>query len=173
MNPSEKSNTILVALDASDFSRSAFNMALELLKPGDSLALIHVIELVETSLLDPLHEPLDRLYNLEQRSKAKIVREFYEHLCRDNEVANWMFFAVESLDARSAICDEVEKLQPKMLIVGSRGMGVLKRLVLGSVSTYCSQNANCPVLIVKSPAEGTPKFVGAETARKSETVKLQ
>lgn len=35
-----------------------------------------------------------------------------------------------------------------LLVVGSRGLGGLKRLVLGSVSQQCAQQAPCPVVIV-------------------------
>ena len=37
-----------------------------------------------------------------------------------------------------------------MLVLGSRGRGKLKGLVLGSVSTTCAARAKCPVLIVHS-----------------------
>ena len=35
-----------------------------------------------------------------------------------------------------------------LLVVGSRGLGGFKGLLLGSVSQQCSQHARCPIVIV-------------------------
>ncbi|KAL6969869.1 hypothetical protein U1Q18_029584, partial [Sarracenia purpurea var. burkii] len=53
---------------------------------------------------------------------------------------------------KDAICEAVEKLQIELLILGSYSKGALKRTILGSVSSYCTHNAKCPVLVVKKPA---------------------
>ncbi|KAK7847760.1 uncharacterized protein LOC111992531 [Quercus suber] len=54
-------------------------------------------------------------------------------------------------DPQTAICNAVEKLNINLLILGERGLGKIKRAILGSVSNYCVQNAKCPVLVVKKP----------------------
>lgn len=40
-----------------------------------------------------------------------------------------------------------------LLVVGSRGMGGFRGLLLGSVSQQCAQHAPCPLVIVPSPRE--------------------
>jgi nucleotide-binding universal stress UspA family protein len=37
-----------------------------------------------------------------------------------------------------------------MLVVGSHGAGAVARALLGSVSSYCTRNAECPVVIVSN-----------------------
>lgn len=36
-----------------------------------------------------------------------------------------------------------------LLVVGSRGLGHLQHMVLGSVSRYCVEHAHCPVVVVR------------------------
>lgn len=40
----------------------------------------------------------------------------------------------------------------EMLVVGSRGLGGFKELLLGSVGHQCAQHASCPVVIIHQPA---------------------
>lgn len=38
-----------------------------------------------------------------------------------------------------------------LLVVGSRGAGPIREVLLGSVSSYCVQHASCPVVVVREP----------------------
>ncbi len=40
-----------------------------------------------------------------------------------------------------------------LLVVGSHGSGVVKELLLGSVSNYCAHHSPCPVVIVRKPTD--------------------
>jgi nucleotide-binding universal stress UspA family protein len=41
----------------------------------------------------------------------------------------------------------------ELLVVGSRGQGAFKGMVLGSVSTHCVSHASCPVVVVRHVAK--------------------
>ncbi|KAL2933109.1 Universal stress protein A-like protein [Bienertia sinuspersici] len=56
-------------------------------------------------------------------------------------------------EPKEVLCQAVEENHVDLLVVGSRGLGMLKRAFLGSVSDYCAHHAHCPVLIVKPPKD--------------------
>ncbi|PKI78272.1 universal stress protein PHOS32 [Punica granatum] len=53
-------------------------------------------------------------------------------------------------DAREKICEAIDKIPLSCLVIGNRGLGKLKRAILGSVSNYVVNNGSCPVTVVKS-----------------------
>uniref|UniRef100_A0A0E0KJ22 UspA domain-containing protein n=1 Tax=Oryza punctata TaxID=4537 RepID=A0A0E0KJ22_ORYPU len=57
--------------------------------------------------------------------------------------------AIVEGDAKEAICQAVEEMHADLLVLGSRGLGKIKRAFLGSVSDYLVHHACCPVLVVK------------------------
>ncbi|KAG1333909.1 Universal stress protein A [Cocos nucifera] len=54
-------------------------------------------------------------------------------------------------DPKDVICGATEEMNIDLLIMGSRGLGKIKRAILGSVSDHCAHHAKCPILIVKPP----------------------
>ncbi|KAG8373520.1 hypothetical protein BUALT_Bualt11G0032700 [Buddleja alternifolia] len=55
-------------------------------------------------------------------------------------------------DQREKLCDAVEQLNLDSLVVASRGLGAIKRVILGSVSNNMVQIATCSVNVVTGGA---------------------
>ena len=47
------------------------------------------------------------------------------------------------------ITDFADEIKADLIVVGSRGLGVVKGVLLGSVSQYVVEHASCPALVVK------------------------
>jgi len=59
------------------------------------------------------------------------------------------------------ICAAAEKFDPRFLVIGSHGWGVVKRALFGSVSTGVLHRAACPVLVVRGDEAVTTNGVRA------------
>ncbi|KAG2666800.1 hypothetical protein I3760_15G081900 [Carya illinoinensis] len=88
----------------------------------------------------------------DKENKKKLTLAFLEkakEICSSRGVNAEI--ATEVGHPRTAICDAVQKFNIKLLILGEHVLGKIERALIGSVSSYCVQNAKCPVLVVKKP----------------------
>jgi len=51
------------------------------------------------------------------------------------------------------LCERAKELDADVVVVGSRGRGAIRRVLLGSVSSYVVNNAPCAVLVIRAGAE--------------------
>ncbi|KAF0915166.1 hypothetical protein E2562_034078 [Oryza meyeriana var. granulata] len=73
-------------------------------------------------------------------------------VCKQREASALQHISSSAIvegDAKEAICQAVEEMRADLLVLGSRGLGKIKRAFLGSVSDYLVHHACCPVLVVK------------------------
>ena len=55
------------------------------------------------------------------------------------------------------LCDRARALRADVMAVGSRGLGAIRRALLGSVSTHVVHNAPCPVLVLRAGTTSDPE----------------
>jgi nucleotide-binding universal stress UspA family protein len=65
---------------------------------------------------------------------------------------SWLRVDVVEDNPATALLDAAD--HARLLVVGSRGHGGFKRLLLGSVSTACVHHAACPVVVVPNASDG-------------------
>jgi len=155
--------SIGVAVDYSASSKFALQWALDnLADKGDRVVIIHVNqnkapESGQSLLWEKSGSPLVPLSEFRQVNLSK----HYE-LNPDAEILDMLDTASRQKeleviakiywgDAREKLCEAVDDLKLDSLVMGSRGLGQLKRVFLGSVSNYVISTANCPVTVVKEP----------------------
>ena len=136
---------ILVPVDGSENSRRALEHATSMAVAGDALTLVQVIEVPPT------------LYIGSQKLLNEIMGKFKEDSVRildqSRALAQKSGVAVDAVtlegDTAQGIVDYAQNENFDMIVMGSRGLGKLKEIVLGGVSSKVLQRAKCPVLIVK------------------------
>ncbi len=138
---------ILVAIDFSSASKTAFQRAASLAKASG--AKLHVAHAIETLRYRGVayEEPLSPDSQKKERAQAKeALTEAVNDLGDDHAPAS-----VELLDGdpRNVIVKHAEKIGADLIVLGAHGHGRFHDVLLGSISGHVSQIATCSVLIVK------------------------
>ncbi|KAF7129750.1 hypothetical protein RHSIM_Rhsim10G0183600 [Rhododendron simsii] len=134
-------------MDYSPTSKSALRWTIEnLIEPGDLVVVVHVL----SSKSDPTNKKLfedtgSPLVPLEEFKDINVCKKYGLIPDPEAKVVAKIYWG----DPREKLCDCVQDLKLDSLVLGSRGLGAIKRVLLGSVSNYVVQNAVCPVTVVK------------------------
>ncbi|XP_078339910.1 uncharacterized protein LOC144627279 [Crassostrea virginica] len=84
----------------------------------------------------------------EVKEKVEILEEKYKKKLEENGVQNGKFLRRHG-DPGEAIVSVAEKEKATFIVTGCRGMGLLRRTFMGSVSDYVMHHAHCPVLVCR------------------------
>jgi nucleotide-binding universal stress UspA family protein len=167
----------MVALDRSNYAKAAFYTALYQMKekPRDDnhLYLITVVEKIHYSwklprvVVDELQEEL--------KLQARQLLTSYGKICQAANV-NYSCTLGLSNHTGEMICKQANIKNIDFLYIGTRGMGPIKRLLLGSVSRYCVEHCPCSVFVIKGewgPSEvhsNLAEVIKAEERERSERI---
>ncbi len=143
---------ILVAIDGSEASTNALKLAIELSeKYGASLHLLHVVREMQVPLNPGLMEAYEKL----ERQRHDLLKSAGEQLLNqskrvaESKGITALQAAIGSGDPASAIVKYADKNQMDLIVIGSRGLGQVERLLMGSVSRKVSNMTKVNCLIVK------------------------
>ncbi|KAL5777352.1 hypothetical protein ACOSP7_010278 [Xanthoceras sorbifolium] len=155
--------SVIVAVDGSQESMDALTWALQNLKlrsePPGSFIILHVQSPPTIAVgLNPGAIPFGGPSDLEvpaitaaiEAHQKRITEAIIEHamkICSQKKVN--VKTQVVIGDPKEKICEVVENLHADLLVMGSHAFGPIKRMFLGSVSNYCTNHAQCPVIVVK------------------------
>ncbi|MWV43842.1 universal stress protein [Paenibacillus sp. HJL G12] len=138
-------NRILVPVDGSSHADRALEAAVSLiqcLKNQPELAVLHVNPSIT------INEPPVGV-DLEERIREegeKILAPATASLTKLG--VSYETFS-KTGDPSTVICNTAEEQHADLIIMGSRGIGLMSELLIGSVSHSVVQHAHCPVMIVR------------------------
>eukprot|EP00246_Nothoceros_aenigmaticus_P014425 TRINITY_DN545_c0_g1_i1.p1 TRINITY_DN545_c0_g1~~TRINITY_DN545_c0_g1_i1.p1 ORF type:complete len:158 (+),score=32.64 TRINITY_DN545_c0_g1_i1:259-732(+) len=155
------SRTIGVAFDYTVGSKTALNWTLEnLIRQQDTLLIIIVNKKeIEEGFSELWEERGSPLIPFDEISKGDGLGRY--GIKKDEELMKKVDAAQRSLkltvyvkvywgDAKEKILAAIGDNHIETMVLGSRGLGSVKRAILGSVGSYVVNNATVPVTVVKS-----------------------
>lgn len=166
-----KAGTIVVGVDGSESSLRALVWAVEQATSEQrSLTLVHAIHVVTPAYMDAAavypQEARDAL-RADGQQVLDAAHAEVEHRAPELEVHEVIRFE----DPRELLL-ELSK-EAALVVLGSRGRGKLRSLLLGSVGVAVVRHAHCPVVIHRPGHVGTVRngiLVGADASEESQVV---
>lgn len=138
---------ILFPTDGSEQSKKALESLVELAKKFNSK--VFVLNTYEVPVPITNYELSSDLYlsveGVLSRNSKDILEEVKVVLEQNSINAQYISLAG---DSGSIIIERAEKLEVSMILMGSRGLGTIKSVLMGSVSNYVLHHSKCPVMII-------------------------
>jgi nucleotide-binding universal stress UspA family protein len=137
-------NTVLVALDGSDITERVIQTLDNLvLSPDTKVVLCHVIPTPEEDIEQPADRPQSDSSRTSYLQLEKQLQTYQSRLSFKSELE------VVSGDPAAEIICLANIYKAELILIGSRGLTGIKKIVQGSVSSQVMEEANCSVLVVK------------------------
>jgi nucleotide-binding universal stress UspA family protein len=150
---------ILLAVDGSDTSFYAAQ-ALAHLPPADKLVVLHVLDVPNPAYPMLVPEVARDLYATVEREMreegTRVLEQAVAFLPPHTGPADKRLELGSPSDVILTVAD-VERAH--LIVMGARGLGALKELLLGSVSHRVLTHATCPVLAVRNPLRSLKRIL--------------
>ncbi len=136
--------TILVALDDSELADRVIETLPELVLPQDSkVILCHVFPTTESEMELPADRPHPESSALSYLQIEKQLQSYQAQLSLQTELE------IVTGDPAEEIIRLANIYQADLIVIGSRGLTGMTRIVQGSVSIQVVEDAQCSVFVVK------------------------
>lgn len=167
---------ILLAVDGSVSSDRATQLVSSFPLPPDSVVRVVAVQEPFTDLLAMTWTAGSTTGTGSVETERQIdARRLHEAISRAEIALRRDGLRVEGFLLRgrpaSAIVDEARSFPADLVVLGSRGHGVIMTMVLGSTASEVVDHAPCPVLVARSESLGSIAFAddGSPSARTAET----
>lgn len=134
---------ILVPIDSSEIAERAMQEAIKVNRFGE--AEVHVLYVADINKL-AINAYLSGNVLLEiGKAGERILNTALEAFPESMKVVK----VYRTGDPAETITEYAKEIDADLIIMGSRGLGLVRGVLLGSVSKYVLEHTKCPVLIVK------------------------
>lgn len=143
--------TIIAGTDGSETAERA-------VREAASIARATGARLVLVSAFSDLHPYRERIQSSARSDLIDLEKVSEQLLQRTAERVGGDSLELDTLsrggDPAEVLAEVAEELDAQLIVVGARGLGAVRRFLLGSVSNKVAHHAPCNVLIVRGDGEG-------------------
>jgi nucleotide-binding universal stress UspA family protein len=150
MSESESNPVILIAIDGSNQAEVAFDYyCANLHSENNQLLLVHIAEppVLPVGTDTVTRESWEQMMDAEHQ-RIKDLEDKFGFMMETRKMSG-RIIAVFSNKPGDTICKVAVRENASLVVLGTRGLGVVRRTLLGSVSTYVLHHAHCPVCICR------------------------
>ncbi|XP_063716172.1 universal stress protein MT2085-like isoform X2 [Symsagittifera roscoffensis] len=151
---SSDTRRVLIPIDRSANSERALKWYFNnVKKPNDHVILFHSVEMPTMPVMAmgaPGAFKVDE-WKAMIKDEIKIVESLkskYERLVQNQQVTVEFHASDQTSGIGENACKAAKDKNADLIVIGSRGMGKVRRTILGSVSDYILHHAHLPVLVV-------------------------
>lgn len=148
---------LLVAVDGSEASNKALQKAIDLAVPAHALVVLMTVIEPISDYFPKVMMPTGDWVGWQSAPNVELEKALMETgqallqkgetICQQAGVEYQT--RLEIGNPREIICAIAKDEAPDFLVMGSRGLGTVERLMLGSVSDYVVHHATRPVIVVR------------------------
>jgi nucleotide-binding universal stress UspA family protein len=141
----------VVAVDGSTQAHNAFNWHLDNIhREGDTIILVHVAEYNINIGLPGKAAAVDEICEAVKKRNDEIgnMTDEFMNVLRAKHIPGKLL-VLQGDKPGELITKAAQEEKADIITIGTRGLGKIRRTVLGSVSEYTLHHAHCPVTVVR------------------------
>jgi nucleotide-binding universal stress UspA family protein len=151
-----KIETILVPTDFSENAEKALETAIQFATAfGARIELLHVYDIPDLTTVYEITFPAEVDAGIRSAASRKIEEWKRRTMADGVEVSTFLEFGSPS----QIIVQHAKKSKADLIVIGTRGLGGIKHVLLGSVAERTVRSSPCPVLTIGAGATATPDEV--------------
>lgn len=159
----EKAKTVVIAMDGSEQALHALQWYAEHAhRPSDKVVMVYCVEMSDVLSssqwlqaphnYNPDHDAYKTLLEHEIKKVQARLEEFAAHMQKLN--INGIVKSTHASKPGEGILNVAHDMKAGLVITGSRGLGKIRRTLLGSVSDYLVHHSHVPVLVCRYQDKG-------------------
>lgn len=151
LEPVAGQKVVVICVDRSEHSERAFDYYVNTLhRPTNTVKLVHVPEHVTTAMSKGMRLPEGEWQKMkvEEEEEMKELRKIYDKKIKDANLSDCKLHVALGKPGE-AITRAADEFHADLIVMGTRGMGTIRRTILGSVSDFIIHHAKCPVIVCR------------------------